>query len=119
MFGSLSRPGEPRSRESSIQLFKQPRPVIARSVSDDAIQSFVIRLDCFAVARNDAHKPHFHIPAARFTPELLMFLPPKEGVGNAGCPSAPAASRGKNKNHTSVVTTVAPESSGIPAREWF
>jgi hypothetical protein len=25
----------------------------------------------------------------------------------------------ENKNHTSVVTTVAPVSPGIPAREWF
>jgi hypothetical protein len=48
-----------------------------------------------------------------------MYASPKEGVGNAGCTSAPAASRGKNKNHTSVVTTVAPVSPGIPAREWF
>jgi hypothetical protein len=30
--------------------------------------------------------------------------PETEGVGNAGCRLAPAASRGKNKNHTSVVT---------------
>ena len=40
----------------------------------------------------------------RNTPELSIYPSPKEGVGNAGCPSAPAASRGKNKNHTSVVT---------------
>ena len=52
-------------------------------------------------------------------PESCFYFPPKEGVGNAGCPVAPAASRGKNKNHTSIVTTVAPESPGIPAREWF
>jgi hypothetical protein len=26
---------------------------------------------------------------------------------------------GKVKNHTSIVTTVAPVSPGIPAREWF
>ena len=31
-------------------------------------------------------------------------------------PNAPAASRGKNKNHTSVVTTGPPGSPGIPAR---
>jgi len=32
---------------------------------------------------------------------------------------APAASRGKNKNHTSVVTTGPPGSPGIPARNGF
>jgi hypothetical protein len=39
-----------------------------------------------------------------------------EGVGNAGCPMHPQPVC--EKVHT-VVTTVAPESPGIPAREWF
>ena len=57
-------------------------------------------------------------PAARYARVIHVSFA-QEGVGNAGCTSAPAASRGKNKNHTSVVTTVAPVSPGIPAREWF
>jgi hypothetical protein len=40
-----------------------------------------------------------------------------EGVGNAGCPMHPQPVRIGSK-HT-VVTTVASESPGIPAREWF
>ena len=40
----------------------------------------------------------------RDPPELSMYPSPIEGVGNAGCTSAPTASRGKNKNHTSIVT---------------
>jgi hypothetical protein len=45
--------------------------------------------------------------------------PAKEGVGNAGCRFAPAASRGKNKNHTSVVTTVAPGHPAFPHANGF
>jgi hypothetical protein len=45
-----------------------------------------------------------HASPRRIAPELLIYPSPKEGVGNAGCTSAPAVSRGKNKNHTSVVT---------------
>ena len=59
-------------------------------------------------------------PSPRIAPEPLnIFRPlfhPLEGVGNAGCPMHPQPVR--KKVHT-VVTTVAPESPGIPAREWF
>ena len=59
-------------------------------------------------------------PSPRIAPEPLnIFRPlfhPSEGVGNAGCPMHPQPVR--KKVHT-VVTTVAPESPGIPAREWF
>jgi hypothetical protein len=56
----------------------------------------------------------------RHAPEVMIFCSrrPKEGAGNAGCFSAPAASCVKNKTHE-LVTTVAPASPGIPAREWF
>src|SRR5579863_4783200 len=60
--------------------------------------------------------PH---PRDANAPGLCCIVPPEEGVGNAGCSAAPAASRGKDKNHTSVVTTGPPISPGIPAREWF
>ena len=63
---------------------------------------------------------HTFTPSPRIAPEPLnMFRPlfrPLEGVGNAGCPVHPQPVC--EKLHT-VVTTVAPESPGIPAREWF
>jgi hypothetical protein len=46
----------------------------------------------------------------------ILSLQKKEGVGNAGCPMHPQPVC--EKMHT-VVTTVAPESPGIPARGWF
>ncbi|HLJ01028.1 MAG TPA: hypothetical protein VKT76_15040, partial [Bradyrhizobium sp.] len=43
---------------------------------------------------------------------VMVYRPPKEGVGNAGRTNAPAASCAKVKKHTSKVTTVAPVSPG-------
>jgi hypothetical protein len=40
------------------------------------------------LARNDG-KIRLLIPAARIAPEVCMNDPPKEGVGNAGCPLHP------------------------------
>ena len=41
-------------------------------------------------ARNDVPPvPHTTSPSRREAPEALMNLPPKEGVGNAGCPPHP------------------------------
>src|SRR6202023_3331365 len=51
-------------------------------------------------------------------PSSDNFLPPG-GRGECRVPNAPAASRGKNKNHTSVVTARSPGSPGIPARNGF
>src|SRR6266576_4891537 len=52
-------------------------------------------------------------------PESCKNLPPKEGVGNAGCPLHP-----RSRVHLVViertrVTTSTPESPGIPARNGF
>jgi hypothetical protein len=167
MFGSLSRPGEPRpaaATKSSVQLFKQPtspsslrkqghrrsffrRPGQANGSRESALNDRLrASRDPYAVShvwrdtvRRLSRKnvplwlwvpafagttmrgiPRTH-PCSRgvIGPSLAQILRPIEGVGNAGCPSAPAASHGKNKNHTSIVTTVAPVSPGIPAREWF
>ena len=59
---------------------------------------------------------HTFTPSPRIAPEPLNIFRPLEGVGNAGCPMHPQPVR--KKVHTEV-TTVAPESPGIPAREWF
>src|SRR3977135_4114880 len=57
--------------------------------------------------------------APRNAPEALMNLPPKEGVGNAGCPLHPAASCALVVVERTRVTTSTPESPGIPARNGF
>jgi hypothetical protein len=62
---------------------------------------------------------HTFAPSPRHAPEPLMKLPPKEGVGNAGCPLHP-----QPRVHLVVVertraTTSTPESPGIPARNGF
>jgi len=49
---------------------------------------------------------------------MQEFAPRQEGVGNAGRPVAPAALRAENKARKQV-TAGKPETSGIPAREWF
>jgi hypothetical protein len=60
----------------------------------------------FAISRRDA-------------PEALLYLSPKEGVGNAGCPWHP-----RPRVHFVLVertraTTSTPESPGVPARNGF
>jgi hypothetical protein len=53
----------------------------------------------------------------RVAPELLIDPSPDEGVGNAGWPAHPQP-RVEKITHA-FVTTVAPDSPGIPARGWF
>ncbi len=54
----------------------------------------------------------------RDAPELCIYFRPLEGVGNAGCPLHPQP-RVQCVGSTRVVTTVAPGSPGIPARNGF
>src|SRR6202171_4056563 len=58
-------------------------------------------------------------PRCAKRPRRALNLPPKEGVGNAGCPMHP-----RSRVHFVViertrVTTSTPESPGIPARNGF
>src|SRR5437899_8660038 len=58
-------------------------------------------------------------PRDAMRPRRCFYLPPKEGVGNAGCPLHP-----RSRVHLVVVertrvTTSTPESPGIPARNGF
>src|SRR5258705_8078321 len=65
-------------------------------------------------ARNDGNSRHnFTIPP-RDAPEPLMNLPPKEGVGNAGCPLHPRPRVHLVVVERTRVTTSTPESPGIP-----
>src|SRR6266853_3971231 len=74
-------------------------------------------MDCFAALAMTSK--HTFAPSPRNALEALMNLPPKEGVGNAGCPLHP-----RSRVHVVVVegtrvTTSTPESPGIPARNGF
>src|SRR5439155_12039712 len=51
--------------------------------------------------------------------EALMNFPPKEGVGNAGCPLHPRPRVHLVVVERTRVTTSTPESPGIPARNGF
>ena len=53
------------------------------------------------------------MPESCFNKSLEM-----EGVGNAGRTARPQPCV-QSRKHTSVVTTVTPDSPDIPAREWF
>src|SRR6266403_5649515 len=75
------------------------------------------RMDCFAaLAMTSRHT--FTIPP-RSAPEPLMNLPPKEGVGNAGCPLHPRPRVHLVLVERTRVTTSTPESPDIPARNGF
>src|SRR6202049_3396322 len=62
---------------------------------------------------------HTFAPSPRHAPEALMNLPPKEGVGNAGCPLHPRPRVHLVLVERTRVTTSTPESPGIPARNGF
>src|SRR6202171_47077 len=97
--------------------------------SDEAIQSFccshgLLRGAChrarIRATRWLAMTPkHTFAISRRGAPETLLYLPPKEGVGNAGCPLHP-----RSRVHLVVVertrvTTSTPESPDVPARNGF
>jgi hypothetical protein len=62
---------------------------------------------------------HTFTPSRREAPEALMNRPPKEGVGNAGCPLHPRPRVHFVLVERTRVTTSTPESPGIPARNGF
>ena len=62
---------------------------------------------------------HDFTPSPRNAPEPLMNLPPKEGVGNAGCPLHPRPRVHLVLVERTRVTTSTPESPDIPARNGF
>src|SRR5216683_6941493 len=62
---------------------------------------------------------HTLATSRRDASEALMNLPPKEGVGNAGCPLHPRPRVHLVVVERTRVTTSTPESPGIPARNGF
>jgi hypothetical protein len=116
---------------SSDSVFKQPAPSLRaqakQSISAAQKKEWIASRSLSSgahsrdpLARNDvATIPHTTSPSRRDASEALMNLPPKEGVGNAGCPLHP-----QPRVHLVVVertraTTSTPESPGIPARNGF
>src|SRR5712691_6993214 len=74
-------------------------------------------MDCFAALAMTAK--HAFAASPRYTPEPLMNLPPKEGVGNAGCPLHPRPRVHLVVVERTRVTTSTPESPDVPARNGF
>ena len=79
------------------------------------------RVRCFASPRNDGvlFSDTTSRPRDAMRPRRCLALPPKEGVGNAGCPLHP-----RSRVHLVVVertrvTTSTPESPDVPARNGF
>ena len=70
--------------------------------------------------RNDGSQSrHAFATSRRDAPEALLNLPPKEGVGNAGCPLHPRPRVHFVVVERTRVTTSTPESPGVPARNGF
>src|SRR5882757_7095566 len=65
------------------------------------------------------YRKHTFTISPREAPEALMNLPPKEGVGNAGCPLHPRPRVHLVVVERTRVTTSTPESPGVPARNGF
>jgi len=63
--------------------------------------------------------PHTTSSSPRHAPEPLKNLPPKEGVGNAGCPLHPRPRVHLVVVERTRVTTSTPESPDVPARNGF
>ena len=83
--GEVTRVADVMHALISDSIFKQPDRHCERS---EAIHSSFTRRDgLLRFARNDGK--HTFATSPRKAPEPLMNLPPKEGVGNAGCPLHP------------------------------
>jgi len=74
-------------------------------------------MDCFAALAMTSKRASTTSP--RNAPEPLMNLPPKEGVGNAGCPWHPRPRVHLVVVERTRVTTSTPESPDVPARNGF
>jgi hypothetical protein len=94
------------------------RAVIA-SEAKQSILPLRGEMDCFVASLLAMTSKHTFATSPRNAPEPLMNLPPKEGVGNAGCPLHPRPRVHFVLVERTRVTTSTPESPGIPARNGF
>jgi hypothetical protein len=73
---------------------------------------------CDQLARNDEESRCAFTPSRRQAPEVCIYLPPKEGVGNAGCPLHPQP-RVRFALIKSTRVNEYTATPGIPARNGF
>src|SRR5712691_11498891 len=97
---------------------EHPETVIA-SEAKQSILPRKERMDCFAALAMTWNCRRDFAISQHEAPEPLMNLPPKKGVGNAGCPLHP-----QSRVHFVLVertraTTSTPESPDVPARNGF
>src|SRR6266700_4477521 len=115
MTGSAKIPRAP------VVIASEAKQSRARAViASEAKQSILPRkgrMDCFAALTMTSRRAFATSP--RHAPEPLKNLPPKEGVGNAGCPLHPRPRVHLVVVERTRVTTSTPESPGVPARNGF
>src|SRR3977135_3719634 len=110
---SVSRPSlRGAQRRSNPFFLYAARWIASRSLSSGAHSRDPL-------ARNDDKSRHTFATSPRDAPEALLYLPPKEGVGNAGCPWHPRPRVHFVVVERTRVTTSTPESPGVPARNGF
>src|SRR6267143_564041 len=74
-------------RRSSFAVIAKSGAVIASEAKQSILSLRLYRL--LRCARNDGNSRRTYTFSPRHAPEPLINLPPKEGVGNAGCPWHP------------------------------
>jgi hypothetical protein len=73
----------------------------------------------FKISNSQNNLKRAFAPSRREAPEALLYLPPKKGVGNAGCPLHPRPRVHVVVVKSTRVTTSTPESPDVPARNGF
>ncbi len=128
-YGSLRSQGRPKR----IQLSNSPPSLRANGsrecalgtvIASGAKQSILLssrrELDCFASLAMTLLWFWIRLhPRDAMRPRRCFYLPPEEGVGNAGCPLHPRSRVHLVAVERTRVTTSTPESPGIPARNGF
>src|SRR5260370_770018 len=84
-------------------------PAVIASEAKQSILPLRGEMDCFASLAMTARRnsKHTFATSPRHAPEALLYLPPKEGVGNAGCPLHP-----RPRVHLVVEDTAKPRAHG-------
>ena len=128
-YGSLRSQGRPKR----IQLSNSPPSLRANGsrecalgtvIASGAKQSILLSSrrepDCFASLAMTLLWFWIRLhPRDAMRPRRCFYLPPEEGVGNAGCPLHPRSRVHLVAVERTRVTTSTPESPGIPARNGF
>src|SRR5260370_18841990 len=111
------RPSAPR--RSSFAVIAKSGAVIASAAKQSMAAAKDGLLRRFAPRNDVTPIPQTTSSSRREAPEALMNLPPKEGVGNAGCPLHPRPRVHLVVVERTRVTTSTPESPDVPARNGF